>query len=168
MDMIRIGRFLAELRREKGMTQEKLGEQLGVTNKTVSRWENGNYLPPVEMLMLLSELHGVTINELLSGQRLEDNQYREFAEENMKAALAESSFTLKEKIDYFKKKWKKEHISGLVLGICVAAALCAAGVWLYHGLQFAGMIWITGFLIVRNNCMMSYVEDRAFDGSGKQ
>lgn len=45
MDQIKMGKFIAALRKEKGLTQEKLGEKLGVTNKTVSRWENGNYMP---------------------------------------------------------------------------------------------------------------------------
>ena len=45
MDLIRIGSFLAELRHEKGLTQQALGERLGVTNKTISRWETGCYLP---------------------------------------------------------------------------------------------------------------------------
>ena len=60
MDQIKIGKFIAALRKEKGLTQEKLGEKLGVTNKTVSRWENGNYMPDVEMLSLLSEEFGVS------------------------------------------------------------------------------------------------------------
>ena len=47
MDLIRIGSFLAELRREKGLTQQALGERLGVTNKTISRWETGCYLPGI-------------------------------------------------------------------------------------------------------------------------
>lgn len=47
MDQIKIGKFIAALRKDKGMTQEQLGEKLGVTNKTVSRWENGNYMPDV-------------------------------------------------------------------------------------------------------------------------
>ena len=75
MDMQKIGNFLAELRKEKNLTQEELGEQLGVTNKTVSRWENGNYLPPVEMLQMLSKLYDVSINELLSGERLSDERF---------------------------------------------------------------------------------------------
>ncbi|MDE6870006.1 MAG: helix-turn-helix domain-containing protein [Clostridia bacterium] len=72
MDMQKIGNFLAELRKSKNLTQDELGEQIGVTNKTVSRWENGNYLPPVEMLQMLSKLYDVSINELLSGARLND------------------------------------------------------------------------------------------------
>ena len=60
--MQKIGSFLAELRKEKNLTQDELGEQIGVTNKTISRWENGNYLPPVEMLLILSKLYDVGIN----------------------------------------------------------------------------------------------------------
>ena len=57
MDVQKIGNFLAELRKDKNLTQEELGERIGVTNKTVSRWENGNYLPPVEILQILSKLY---------------------------------------------------------------------------------------------------------------
>lgn len=64
MDMQKIGAFLAELRKERKLTQEDLGEKIGVTNKTVSRWENGNYLPPVEILQLLSSFYNVSINEI--------------------------------------------------------------------------------------------------------
>lgn len=70
MDQIKIGKFIAALRKEKGLTQEQLGEKLGVTNKTISRWENGNYMPDVEMLTLLSKEFGASINELISGERL--------------------------------------------------------------------------------------------------
>ena len=47
MDQVKLGAFVAQLRRERGWTQEELGERLGVTNKTVSRWENGNYMPGI-------------------------------------------------------------------------------------------------------------------------
>ena len=50
MDMQKIGSFLAELRKEKNLTQDELGAQIGVTNKTISRWETGNYLPPVKQI----------------------------------------------------------------------------------------------------------------------
>ena len=53
MDQIKVGKFIAQLRKEKGITQEELGRRIGVTNKTVSRWENGNYMPDIEMLQLL-------------------------------------------------------------------------------------------------------------------
>ena len=67
-----IGQFLKEQRKEKNMTQEELGEKVGVTNKTISKWENGNYMPPIDVLMLLTEIYGVTINEILAGKKMED------------------------------------------------------------------------------------------------
>ncbi len=98
MDQIKIGKFIAELRKEKGLTQEKLGEKLGVTNKTVSRWENGNYMPDIEMLSLLSEEFDVSINELISGERLDAENFKKAADDNLVTALNNSTFTLKEKV----------------------------------------------------------------------
>ena len=118
-DQIKIGKFIAVLRKEKGLTQEQLGEKLGVTNKTVSRWENGNYMPDVEMLSLLSKEFGVSINELISGERLLAEDFKKAADDNLVTALNNSTFTLKEKIAFFKKKWLHEHISTIVL--CVVA-----------------------------------------------
>ena len=60
MDMVKMGSFLAELRKERNLTQAELGEKLGVTNKTISRWETGNYMPSVEMLEELSTMYGMT------------------------------------------------------------------------------------------------------------
>lgn len=167
MDIGRIGKFLAELRKQKGMTQEQLGELLGVTNKTVSRWETGAYLPPVEILQRLSDLYGITINEILSTQRLSEEEYRVKAEENIKTAIR-YSFTLKERQDFFKKKWKKDHIADFVLVLVIVIVLYAAGIFWLPGLQVAGYILLIAYLTTRNNRMMAYVETHAFDGSGQQ
>ena len=83
MDQIKIGKFIAALRKDKGLTQEQLGEKLGVTNKTISRWENGNYMPDVEMLSLLSKEFGVSINELISGERLWAEDFKKAADDNL-------------------------------------------------------------------------------------
>ena len=115
MELTQIGKFIAELRKEHGFTQEQLGDKIGVTNKTVSRWETGTYLPPVDVLLTMSELFGVSIHEILSGKRLSKEEYIETAEENLKQAIKATSFSLKEKTEYFKKKWLKEHIAMMVL-----------------------------------------------------
>ena len=94
MDLRNIGKFIADLRKERGLTQEQLGEKLGVTNKTVSRWETGVYLPPADALLALGELFGVSMNEILSGKRLNDADYREAAEENLKQAIRSSCFSI--------------------------------------------------------------------------
>ena len=87
MDQVKIGAFIAQLRREKGWTQEELGERLGITNKTVSRWENGNYMPGIEMLSLLGKEFGVSLNELVEGRRLEEADFRAAADRNLATAL---------------------------------------------------------------------------------
>ena len=164
MDTVKIGAFIASLRKEKNFTQEALGERLGVTNKTVSRWETGTYLPPVEALVELSELFGVTINELLSGKRLESGEYAASAEENLKSAIAQSGFTLAGKTEYFKMKWLKEHMALLIfIGVCTNAALCA-GFFTHSPIIIAAAVVLGvieyGYL---KNKMMTYVEARAFD-----
>lgn len=168
MDLRKIGSFLAQLRKEQGLTQEQLGEKLGVTNKTVSRWETGAYLPPAEILVELSALYGLTINELLSGKRLAEGEYRQAAEETLKAVITESSFGLEDRIAYFKKKWSREHRAFTVFLFSGAAAAVAAGILLQSPLLSAlGPILAIAAYIIRYNAMMIYVEDRAFDGSGR-
>ena len=83
------GAFLKQLRKENNMTQEQLGERIGVTNKTVSRWETGNYMPPVECLELLSDIYQISINEILAGERLADEKIKEIADENIASVLGE-------------------------------------------------------------------------------
>ena len=168
MDQIKIGKFIAALRKEKGLTQERLGEKLGVTNKTISRWENGNYMPDVEMLSLLSKEFGVSINELVSGERLATEDFKKAADSNLVTALDNSTFTLKEKIAFFKKKWLKEHIATIVL--CVVAWICIIVLTAlklrendaYQLLGAIGSMLAILFYVVLRNRMMIYVEDHAY------
>lgn len=87
MDTRKIGIFLKKLRKQNDMTQEQLGERIGVTNKTISRWETGNYMPPIECLKLLSELYAISINEIIAGKRLTEENYKIEAEENITVAF---------------------------------------------------------------------------------
>lgn len=87
MDTKQIGSFLKQLRTEHGMTQEQLGEKLGVSNKTVSRWETGNYMPPVECLSMLSDLYHISINEILAGKRVHGEGFTQIADQNLAATL---------------------------------------------------------------------------------
>ncbi|HBB20647.1 MAG TPA: transcriptional regulator [Ruminococcus sp.] len=138
MDTIKIGRFLKELRKENQLTQEQLGEKLGVTNKTVSRWETGTYLPPVECLSMLSEMYGVSINELVAGERLDHERFSEAADENLTQALEEN-----EK----RRKATEQKLSIMMLLstlVAVAVILLIPG-----GGQFAGRkLLIIGLVVV--------------------
>lgn len=167
MDMVKIGNFLAELRKERKLTQAELGEKLGVTNKTVSRWETGSYMPPVEVLEELSNLYGLTINELLSGRKLTAEEYREMAESNIRDTLKASTFELKEKQMFFKKKWRKEHISTIiactVAWIVLMVALKIQGVEIYLCGTIGGILAVLYYAVL-NNRMMAYVEEHIYGG----
>ena len=167
MDMVKMGSFLAELRKENNLTQAELGEKLGVTNKTISRWETGNYMPPVEMLEELSNMYGMSINELLSGKKLSTEEYKEMAETNIKETLEASSFSLKEKMEFFKKKWRKEHLFTIV--VCTIAwfvlliSIKLQGVETYLIGTIGGLLAVL-FYAVLNNRMMAYVEACIYGG----
>ena len=77
MELEKIGRWISQLRKEKGYTQKELAQQLSVTDKAVSRWETGKGLPDTAVLKELSEALGVSVGELLAGERLEKLEERE-------------------------------------------------------------------------------------------
>lgn len=77
MNQKKIGEFIANCRKEKKLTQSELAEKLGVTEKSVSNWENGRNMPDISLFKELCKILGITINELMSGERLKN------AEENL-------------------------------------------------------------------------------------
>lgn len=86
MDQMKIGSFLKELRKEKGITQEELAEKMNVARRTVSRWETGNNLPDLDILVELSDFYGVELRELLDGERTEKKMDKELEETVLKVA----------------------------------------------------------------------------------
>lgn len=83
MDQVKIGSFLKELRKEKKLTQETLAEMLGVSNRTVSRWETGSNMPDIGMLVEIAEFYDISIPEIINGERkseIMNQEARETAE----------------------------------------------------------------------------------------
>lgn len=83
MNQEKIGKFIATCRKEKKITQLELSEQLGVTDRSVSNWETGKNMPDLSLFKPLCEILGITINELLSGEKLSKENYQEKLEENI-------------------------------------------------------------------------------------
>ena len=83
MDQIKIGKFIAEERKAKKYTQRELADKLSISDKTISKWERGNGFPEVSLLLPLCNELEITVNELLSGERLQAMDYKKKAEENM-------------------------------------------------------------------------------------
>lgn len=163
MDQVRVGKYIASLRKQASLTQEELGEKLGVTNKTVSRWENGNYMPDIEMLQLLSKVFDVGINDLLAGEKIADEDFRQKAEENIIEVATSSAFSFGDRKVYFKRKWRKEHIAlfvilGLILIASAVIPLIIDKLWL---ISFSPVIALIEYGY-QNNRMMIYVENQLY------
>ena len=86
MDLVKTGKFLQELRKEKGFTQEALAEKMGVARRTVSRWETGSNMPDLDILMELSDLYEVDLREILSGERKSEQMNKELKETVLQVA----------------------------------------------------------------------------------
>ena len=118
MDQVKIGTFLRELRKEKNLTQEQIAEQFGVAARTVSRWENGNNMPDLSILVELADYYDVDIRELLNGERKNENM-----NEDMKETLTMVA-------DYAEKQKKQAIIRAAILFglemICCGYTLGAA------------------------------------------
>ena len=87
MDALEIGGFLGELRKQRGLKQKDVAEALQVSDKAISRWETGRGIPDVDSLQRLSDFYEVSINEILSGRRIEQNEVEKVADQNLKVAV---------------------------------------------------------------------------------
>lgn len=110
MKQEKIGPFIAETRKQRGMTQKELAEKIGISDKTVSKWECGNSIPDISYLEALCDSLDIKVNELLSGECLTDKSYSEKAEENIMALIKENESN------------KKGNLLQLLLGIILTLA----------------------------------------------
>jgi len=170
MDQAKIGKFIGTMRKLQGMTQEQLGEKLGVTNKTVSRWETGKYMPDIDKLQELSALLGVSVNELLAGERIENtDDLIKKADENLISVLSkDSAFGLQDRIDWFKRKWLKDHKALIAAGMIILVVLCVLGICTGQPIVLAmlPLVGLIAYARIRNR-MMIYVEQHAYITAGE-
>lgn len=129
LDKAAFGRFLAQLRREKGMTQKELAATLYVSDKAVSKWERGLSVPDISLLVPLAEQLNVTVAELLQGRRVEEEQRftREETEDLIRKALTFSAEP-PERRQARTKKYLPVYVICCVLGVAGALALLIIGV----------------------------------------
>lgn len=164
MDMQRIGTFLAQLRKEQGLTQEQLAQELGTSNKTISRWETGTYLPPVEMLQLLSQRYGLTINELLQGERIAPENQLAAANQTIAQVMKDSPFLFKERQAYWQKKWTQDHRFDVILLIILSLVVQVLSIVLGKpAWATAGAILTLAGVMLLNNRKAEYVEHHLYN-----
>ncbi len=138
MDQIKIGSFLKELRKEKNLTQESLAEQLGISNRTVSRWETGSNMPDISMLVELAEFYDVSIPEIINGERKSENMNQETKETAEKMA------------EYSKKETKrgKQKIAGVLMTIFGAFIIASALIMFPSESSWGGTYSLLGGIIL--------------------
>ena len=83
MNQMEIGKFIAELRKEKNMTQQELANKLNITDRAISHWENGRSMPDAGIMLELCKALDINVNELLSAKKIMEDKYNERAEENL-------------------------------------------------------------------------------------
>ncbi|MCM1371311.1 MAG: helix-turn-helix domain-containing protein [Clostridium sp.] len=83
MDQVKIGKFIAKCRKEKNMTQQELSERLGISDRTIGNWENGRNMPDLSLFKPLCVELGITLNDLMSGEKVDIKKYQEKLEENI-------------------------------------------------------------------------------------
>ncbi len=117
MDQIKIGNFISFLRKEQNLTQRELAERLGVTDRAVSKWENGRGLPDLSLLVPLCEALGISVNELLCGERIEREDLPEKAQDLVLDALTDSQNRVRH------TKWRLLAVMAAIvlIFVCLAA-----------------------------------------------
>ena len=83
MDQVKIGKFIAQCRKNKNLTQAELAEKLSITDRAISKWETGKGMPDSGIMLELCNELGISVNELLSGEMIDMNNYDKKAEENL-------------------------------------------------------------------------------------
>ena len=168
MDLKETGKFIQSLRKEKGLTQSALALKLGVSEKTISKWECGKGFPDTTLMLPLCDLLGISANELLSAKRIVDEkEYKESAEENLVTlkALQETNTKL-----LLSAEWPIIILSMVILlGACIVVSYVAlATVWrvvilvsafilLAFGLYFGILIETKAGYYECGNCHHHYV-----------
>ena len=124
MDQTLIGKFIADERKKKGYSQAEFGKKLGVSNKTISKWETGRGFPDISLLLPLCDELEISVNELLSAERLDQEEYEKRAEINMVAIINEN-----------KKLSKNESIlCASTILFMVVSLIGGQGMWMVFGI----------------------------------
>ena len=128
MDQLKVGRFIAECRKNQKLTQAQLSEKLGITDKAVSKWERGVSMPDSSIMLELCDILGISVNELLSGEKI-DMENSEQKNEQLLLDMARE--VEKRNKTIWTSMWVLMGICivGLLAGCAVAAFLIPEGIW---------------------------------------
>ena len=130
MNQEKIGKFIAKMRKEKKLTQAELAEKLGVTDKSVGNWENGRNMPDLSMFKPLCDELEITINDLMSGEKISKEKYQEKFEENIVNT-----------INYSNKKIKKANTNMAIVLLVVGLIITVSAIMIFPSESSWGSIY---------------------------
>ena len=141
MNQEKIGKFIAECRKEQNYTQAVLAEKLGITDRAISKWENGKSMPDASIMLELCDLLKISVNELLTGEHIAMDNYKEKAEENL--------IELQEKKDKAQKSLLRTELVWLTIAILLAPVHFAINYYYPNnsGTGVGGLIAIIGIIM---------------------
>ena len=141
MDLIKIGKFIANLRKERNITQEELAEKLFITDRAVSKWERGISLPDADKMLDLCNILNINVNELLNGERIDMKEYNDKTDK----LLVELA---KQEEDKNKKLMAAMWVILTVSSLFYVSVLYFAYVALGEGFKFGAVVVIATFILV--------------------
>ncbi len=156
IDQVKIGGFLRELRKDKGLTQETLAEKFGVSSRSVSRWENGNTMPELGILVELADYYEVDIREIIDGERKSETMEKETKETLLKVA----DYTELEKKLVVQRRCMVTFVATALCALCMMLGyillpqlpddsfLKSDGLWLGLGIIGVVLLWT---IVIREN-----------------
>lgn len=148
MDQVKIGGFIARRRKEKNMTQRQLAELLGISDKAVSKWETGRGMPEAGCMAALCEALEISVNELLSGEKIPEEEYQEKAEETLVelAKIKAEVARVKKKVTRMDKGVEQGVSFGVVLAMVISYHTYSSVGWaIVHGIL--GWFYVIYYLI---------------------
>lgn len=141
MNQEKIGKFIAECRKEQNYTQAVLAEKLGITDRAISKWENGKSMPDASIMLELCDLLKISVNELLTGEHIAMDNYKEKAEENL--------IELQDKKDKAQKSLLRTELAWLAIAILLSPVHFAINYYYPNnsGTGVGGLIAIIGIIM---------------------
>ena len=138
MDLIKIGKFIAESRKSKNITQMQLAEKLNITDRAISKWECGKAMPDASIMLELCEILGISVNELLKGEKIDMGEYNKQTELHLIELV-------KEKEEADKRLLNMEIVIGVIgvifyLALIFVASFIEMQVWLRFVLICGGLV----------------------------
>lgn len=127
MDLIKIGKYIASKRKALGLTQVQLAEKLGMSDKSVSKWERGICLPDVSVYMELCQILGISLNEFIAGEDLQQENVIAQSEENLLRITKDGQL-------------KKRRL-WILIGVLTCLLAAAVGIFLFHWLRAGAITW---------------------------